>query len=355
MSEQAIIYLMMVSGGLFLAVIVAYMILNKYANKSENKYIRQLKEGTQEKKFSMDVIYQKMYVAFVKIPVIKRYTLKLRRRLEIINVDDEYLTRKQTARIIFRALLIIIPFTILIISITKNDILLLSILLIFEVLLIETVIEGLVDKVENRLLKQQLNFFSAMRHAYHEYNMVEEAIYEVAQNDELEISRQAEKIYEILIADDPESELEKYYDIAPNSYLKEFAGISYLTKEFGDRTIDKGSLYLKNVNNITQEMQLEILKRDKLDYVFQSLSVIAAVPVLALGMIKSWAVSQFSFTDSFYNGKGGLIVQVAIILITFICYVLIRKLKDNGSRQINAEISKTHGNRKYIIHILAKR
>ena len=188
------------------------------------------------------------------------------------------------------------------------------------------------DKVENKLLRQQLNFFTSMRHAYHEYNMVEEAIYEVAQNDELEVSRQAEKIYEILISDDPESELEKYYDIAPNSYLKEFAGISYLTKEFGDRTVDKGSLYLKNVNNITQEMQLEILKRDKLDYVFQSLSVIAAVPVLALGMIKSWATSQFSFTDSFYNGKGGLIVQVLIILITFICYVLIRKLKDNGTR-----------------------
>ena len=331
MSEQAIIYLMMVSGGLFLAVIVAYMILNKYANKSENKYIRQLKEGTQEKKFSMDVIYQKMYVAFVKIPVIKRYTLKLRRRLEIINIDDEYLTRKQSAKIIFRALLIIIPFTIFIIIMTKNDILLLVILLVFEVLLIETIIEGLVDKVDNKLLKQQIDFFAEMRHAYHEYNMVEEAIYEVAQNDELEVSRQAEKIYEILISDDPESELEKYYDVAPNSYLKEFAGISYLTKEFGDRTIDRGSLYLKNVNNITQEMQLEILKRDKLDYVFQSLSVIAAIPVLFIGPIKSWALSQFSFTDSFYNGKLGLIVQILIILITFICYVMIRKLKDNGT------------------------
>ena len=33
------------------------------------------------------------------------------------------------------------------------------------------------------------------------------------------------------ISDDPETELEKYYDIAPNSFLKEFAGISYLTKE----------------------------------------------------------------------------------------------------------------------------
>ena len=77
------------------------------------------------------------------------------------------------------------------------------------------------------------------------------------------------KIYEILISDDPEMELEKYYDIAPNNFLKEFAGVSYLTKEFGDRKVDGASLYLKNVNNITQEMQLEILKRDKLNYVFQ--------------------------------------------------------------------------------------
>ena len=60
--------------------------------------------------------------------------------------------------------------------------------------------------------------------------------YQTAQDDDNpEMSRQAEKIYEILISDDPEAELEKYYDIAPNSYLKEFAGVSYLTKEFGNK------------------------------------------------------------------------------------------------------------------------
>lgn len=347
MSEQVIIYLMMITGGLFLAVVVAYMIINKYTNKSENRYIRQLREGTKEKKFSMDVLYQKMYVYFMRTPGFKRYTVKLRRRLEIINVDDEYLIRKQTARIIFRALLIILPVTILIISLTKSDLLLLSILLIFELLLIETIVEGFVDKVDNKLLKQQIDFFAEMRHAYHDTNMVEEAIYEVAQNDELEVSRQAEKIYEILISDDPESELEKYYDIAPNAYLKEFAGVSYLTKEFGDRKIDRGSLYLKNVNNITQEMQLEILKRDQLDYVFQSLSVIAAIPVLFLQPIKSWALSQFSFTDSFYNGKLGLIIQIAIVLITFVCYILIRKLKDNGTGKTVKNVENPWQNKVY--------
>jgi hypothetical protein len=111
MPEQTIIYLIMITSGLFLAVIVAYLLLNRHANKTENRYIRQLREGTEEKKFSSDVMYQKMYLFFLKIPFIKRYTLKLRRRLEIINIDDEYLTRKQTAKIIFRALLVIIHTT----------------------------------------------------------------------------------------------------------------------------------------------------------------------------------------------------------------------------------------------------
>ena len=57
-----------------------------------------------------------------------------------------------------------------------------SFLLIFEVFLADTLINGMVDKIDNKLLKQQINFFSEIRHAYHEYNMVEEAIYQVAQD-----------------------------------------------------------------------------------------------------------------------------------------------------------------------------
>ena len=190
---------------------------------------------------------------------------------------------------------------------------------------------GMVDKIDNKILKQQINFFAEIRHAYHEYNMVEEAIYQVSQNDELEISRQGERIYEILVSDQPEEELEKYYDIAPNPYLKEFAGLSYLTKEFGDREVDGASLYLKNLNNITQEMQLEILKREKLDYVFQSLSFIAATPILMIEPIKNWAIGSFGFTAQFYEGKVGLILQVVLVVITFLCYMLVRKIKDNGS------------------------
>lgn len=327
-----LMYIMIGTGVLFVGILIAYFIINNKLKSKETKYIAQLVEGTKTSGFSMDIFYQKVYIFCAKVPFLRRYVLKIRRRLEIINLEDEYLTRKQTAQIIFKALLLIVPVTILIIYLTRNNIILMLTLFLFELFFVETYMEGMVDKIDNQLLKQQIDMFGEMRHAYHEYNMIEEALYDVSQNDEVEVSRQVEKIYEILLADDPETELEKYYDIAPNSYLKEFAGISYLTKEFGDRKDKDGaSLYLKNLNNIVQEMQLEILKRDKLDYVFQSLSMIAALPILFLDVLKNWAIGQFAFTRQFYNGTLGFLAQMGIVILTIVCYIFVRTLKDNGS------------------------
>ena len=280
----------------------------------------------------MDVFYQKLYIKFQKAPFIKRYLYKIRRRLEINNLDDEYLTRMQTAKIIFRAVILVTLLTIGVVVVTHNNLLLMGIILIFELFIIDTLTDSMVDKIDNNLLLQQIDFFAALRHSYHETNMVGEAIYVTAQDtDAVEVSRQAEKIFEILNSSDPETELEKYYDVAPNNYLKEFAGISFLTQEFGDRKVNGESLYLKNLENITQEMQLEILKRDKLDYTFKSISVISIVPVLFLEPLKNWATNNFGFTVAFYEGKSGMLVQLGVILLTIISYIMIRKLKDNGS------------------------
>lgn len=321
-------YLIFGAIGLFAVVILAYYFLNKKLNGADKKYEKQLRAGTKVTTFSMDIMYQKLYVTYTKIPLVKRYLRKIRRRIELINIEDEYNTRRNASKVMTKALAIVLLLTIGIVIIAASNMLLLIMLLMLELFIVETLVEASVDKIDNNLLKEQVDFFSEIRHAYNETNMVEEAIYQVSLDEEKAVSRQAEKIYEILISDDPEGELEKYYDIAPNSYLKEFAGVSYLTKEFGDRKEKDGSLYLKNLNNITKEMQLEILKRDKLDYVFQSLSIIAAVPMLLIEPLKNWSIGNFTFTESFYNGKGGLIVMVILLALTAICYYLIRNIKD---------------------------
>ena len=331
MSSNMLLYVIYGVGGIFVFIVVAFLVLNKKMGKSDYQKIKKLRKGTESDRFSSEIMYQKIYITFSKIPFLKSYLLKLRRRLEIINVDDEYATRRDSAKILSKTLIILIPIMTASIILAHTNYLLLSIILIFEIFMMDSFIDGMVDKIDNTLLKEQLDFFAEIRHAYHEFNMVEEAIYQISQDDEKNISKQGEKIYEVLISNDPEMELEKYYDIAPNPYLKEFAGVSYLTKEFGDRKVDKSSLYLKNVNNITEEMQIEILKRDKIDYVFQSLSIISIVPVLGLEPLKNWSVDNFSFTQNFYCGKGGMLVQILVILLTIICYLLLRKIKNNGS------------------------
>lgn len=331
--ESNILYIIMgITLGLLAIIVVAYLMLRKKMQNSDVKRINSLINDTKEKRYSLDVFYQKLYIKFQKAPFIKRYLYKIRRRLEINNLDDEYLTRMQTAKIIFRAVILVTLLTIGVVVVTHNNLLLMGIILIFELFIIDTLTDSMVDKIDNNLLLQQIDFFAALRHSYHETNMVGEAIYVTAQDtDAVEVSRQAEKIFEILNSSDPETELEKYYDVAPNNYLKEFAGISFLTQEFGDRKVNGESLYLKNLENITQEMQLEILKRDKLDYTFKSISVISIVPVLFLEPLKNWATNNFGFTVAFYEGKSGMLVQLGVILLTIISYILIRKLKDNGS------------------------
>ena len=333
MNVQMLKYMICGIVGLIVVIGLAYYILMKKMGKSEYRQMKKLQEGTKAETFSMDIFFQKLYMIYVKTPLIKRYLFKLRRRLEIINIDDEYNTRKDTARILTYALLIFLAIALITIGITHANWLLMSILLIFELFIVDTIVEGMVDKIDNNLLKEQIDFFAEIRHAYHEYNMVEEAIYQVSLDDEKNVSKQGERIYEILSSDDPETELEKYYDVAPNSYLKEFAGISYLTQEFGDREEDGASLYLKNITNITQEMQIEILKRDKLNYVFQSLAFISIAPVLLLEPLKNWATDNFAFTREFYFGKIGMVAQVLVVLLTVVSYIMTRKLKDNGGVQ----------------------
>ena len=337
MNNNMLLYLIYGVGGVFALIVIAYLVLAKRMKKSDYQQIKKLRQGTESGKYSTEILLQKLYINYSKIPFLKGYILKLRRRLEILNVDDEYATRRDAAKILTKTLIILIPIIIVSIILTHSSYLILSIVLIFELFMVDSFVDGMVDKMDNNLLREQLEFFAEIRHAYHEFNMVEEAIYQISQDDEKNISKQGDKIYEVLIANDPEMELEKYYDIAPNSYLKEFAGISYLTKEFGDRKVDKSSLYLKNVSNITEEMQIEILKRDKIDYVFQSLSIISIVPILGLEPLKSWSISNFSFTQNFYCGKSGMMVQILVILLTVLCYLLLRKIKNNGSTDKNVQ------------------
>lgn len=317
---------------LFVIVIVYFTLQKRIQAGGKTYQIEKRLSATKSSGFSIDVFYHKVYLFFSKVPYISRYLFKIRRRLEIITNNDEFVVRKQTAKIILFSTLLTILLLIALVYINKSDIYMAALAVLGVIILHETIIDIMVNKLEDKLLKQGLEFFSQVRHFYHEYGMVEESVYDASLMVSNEIAVQATAIYEMLIANDSEDQLEIYYDTAPNRFLKSFAGLSYLTKEFGDRKVDGASLYLKNVNNITEELQLEILKRDKIDYIFQSLSFIAIAPLFVINALKDWAVSTFAITSMFYDGKAGRIMELVILASGFLCYYLLRRVKENSDR-----------------------
>ena len=121
--ENIFTIIAIVTGVLFGGIILAILILNKKMDKSEYRQMKKLQEGTKANDFSTDIMYQKLYIRYSKTPFIKRYIYKLRRRLEIINIDDEYTTRKASASIITKPIGIFILIALFTILLTKHNLL----------------------------------------------------------------------------------------------------------------------------------------------------------------------------------------------------------------------------------------
>ena len=333
MNTQTLIVFMLSICGVGILLIFGFLFIRLKKNKGTSKEAlkRSLdRSGAKNTALGKTAFYQKVYLKLASTPFISRYLFKTRMRLEMVGNDDEYHVRAEAGRTTLKAIILTIILSAVLMYINRNSLFMMISSIIAVLIVVENITEMSVTKIEDKLLNQQLDLFSEVRHAYHETNMVEEAIYDASLLEENEVNFQADKIYNVLIAPDSETELEKYYDVAPNRFLKVFAGISYLTREFGDRKVNETSLYLKNMNNVTQELQLEILKRSKIDYQFRSLSMIALAPILFVQAVKAWGESNFASTMSFYEGKGGFFVEVLLLIMILACYTLLKRVKDNS-------------------------
>lgn len=281
-------------------------------------------------KDTFDKFYQIIYLTFIKMPILKYYTKKTRLKMEMTNDYTEYELRRRSGKSMFLAVLFM--FIALFVLLNLVDDMYMSLIVILGVLIItEKTIDIGITGVSDKILRQMPEAFTSIRHAFHEHGMVEEA-FDSAIDDlgEKEIVPQLRKIKVAMTSENPEVELEKYYDTAPNRFLKLFAGVSYLTLELGDRKVDGASVYLKNLNNILSDIHLEILKKDKINYMFRSLTIIAVIPLVAIKPLQSWAESNFPALANFYDSSIGFVVQSLIIVSIFISYLMLRIIREDS-------------------------
>lgn len=314
-----------------LGLLIYYRLIRRKYMKNSALYAKDklLVKEKKSNKDTLDRIYQIVYLTFVKMPIVKYYTKKTRLKLEMTNDYTEYELRKRTGRTMLTA--VIFMFVSLFVFLNLVNDLYMSLIVIVGVLIVtEKVIDMGITSVSEKILKQMPEAFTSIRHAFHEHGMIEESFMTAIDDlGEIEVVPQLRRIKEAMISENPEIELERYYDTAPNRFLKLFAGVSYLTLDLGDRKVDGTSVYLKNLNNILSEIHLEILKRDKINYMFRSLTVIAVVPLVAIKPLQAWAESNFPALLNFYDSSIGFFMQSLIIVSIFISYLLLRIVKED--------------------------
>lgn len=350
--------------GLVAFSVVGILALLLYFNAIKKKYQKdnslfQRDQIVVKKKTSFsdqfDRVYQIFYIVCISMPVLKYYTRKIRLKLEMVNDYTEYEIRKKTGSIMLSSVIFVLVGLFVFLNVTHD--LYMQLIVIIAVLIVnEKVVDYRVGGVADKILRQIPEVFTEIRHSFHEHGMIEEAFNDaIDELEDKEITPQVKRIKDAIMADNPEVQLEKYYDTAPNRFLKLFAGVSYLTMELGDRKVDGTSVYLKNLNNIVNDVYLEILKRDKINYMFRSLTIIAVAPILFTNVIQSWAENNFAALINFYSSSFGFIIKALIMISIFVCYFMLRVIREDADQiKFDRIATKKWQDRAYSVPIIRK-
>jgi hypothetical protein len=249
------------------------------------------------------------YLHLSRFFLTKGYLGRIQKRIELLEMSDNWTVGRKTMK--FSAISVSIVFAMLVLLVLLDlELYYFAIALITIVIVHNQIITILVDGIEKKLLVQFDKFLGDIRHHYHEHGMIDEAVYDSIADCKYEMSLHASKMYEILASTDPEGDIEKYNDIAPNKFFKTFLANCYTVQKFGDKIVDEESMYLTNLNYLKQEINMEMLKRRKLDYLFNSLSIIALAPIFALKPLESWGTSNLPDMAGYFQGPYGFVVQI---------------------------------------------
>ncbi|MDE7309274.1 MAG: hypothetical protein K2N61_11560 [Lachnospiraceae bacterium] len=187
-------------------------------------------------------------------------------------------------------------------------------------------IYGDLDKLEIKLLLQLEKFVSDVKFRFQFDGMLEEAIQDAVNYADYEMSIQGEKILECL-RNCYVKEKEEYSEISPNNFFLTFYSICLMTLKYGDKKIDGQSMFVKNLGYLKEDINIEQLKRRKINNQFMGLVGLTLLPVFAIKPIEKWALYNMPEMQAAYYGIQGMITTIFLMVFTIAVYKLITVLK----------------------------
>lgn len=182
------------------------------------------------------------------------------------------------------------------------------------------------EKEEIKLLGQFEKFIADVRFHFGFHGMAEESVLEALENAEREIGLHAEVMYRMLTEEKDENR-DNIMQNVPNHYFGTFYLLCETVMKYGDKKSEGKSLFLGNLSCLKQEINLEVLRRRKLEYLFSGLAGISLMPVFAIKPIEKWAVGSMQEMASYYDGQTGTLSTLAVCGASMAICFAIHKLR----------------------------
>jgi hypothetical protein len=343
MNMQSVLLWVIISLLVLLAVLITLLsVVQKKLKGAEFEEHRRLKAllpaKVKEKKW-MEYA-QKIYPFLEELPVLNKLLHRMRSRLMMIHAGNERMIRSRAA-----ALTVLVAVCILFISLisffwTSSWFSRLTIMLV-SVYLGGVLSDLFIGRLVKQMLYDQSSMILDIRHQYHQTHMVQVSLENAAERSKPMVAIHARQIAGILGAIDAEDELQKYYEVAPNRYMKQLAGVSYKIGEHGDNDLHKGekSIYLSMLGNIREEIHMDINRRERIDRLLYGIVFIAVAPIFMLDPIRHWAENMFPIISNYYNSSWGLYSLIVLYLTFIVSFIALRILKgvDEDTKAIKDE------------------
>ncbi len=274
-------------------------------------------------------IYKYMDEILMRVPVVKGFLGRIKTGYQFIGEKDVVYLAKKTVLIVLGLLLVYFVAVISFWNMTRN-VLYTGIFVFFLWYIAESYFDYFIGRSHYRLLEQFIVFIGYVRQGFYEYHTIDDGIYSALEQLEInqrEMTVQAEYIYEIFSDSDTQYAMTRYFEIAPNPYLKMFVNISHLTYEYGDLKEDGKSVYLTNLSFLSKNVQLELVKRKKLNYALKSMNIIAIIPLFLITVLKNWAIGNFAPLGFFYNSMMGKYIEILTIVIMFLAMIVLNRIQ----------------------------
>ena len=120
--KTLMIGMLSMSSVMLIFIIIIFVSIRRKNQKSQKGALeKSIRESTAKRSDSGTAFYQKLYLKLATTPIIKRYLFKVRMRFELVGNDDEYNLRIATAKATFKAILITIIASGILMFINRED------------------------------------------------------------------------------------------------------------------------------------------------------------------------------------------------------------------------------------------